>query len=77
MLDKAAFEGCLEQGVAETGVPSGISAADLAARANNRAGSVTGLGLQRWLVKQGLAVVVDGLLQPTARGRELGEGIEL
>jgi hypothetical protein len=77
MLDKAAFEDHLGQGVAEPVAPSGISAADLAARANNRAGSVTAFGLQRWLLKQGLAVVVDGLLQPTARGRELGEGIEL
>jgi hypothetical protein len=75
MLIRAAIEVALGQLVADP-LSRGISAADLAARANCRAYSVSAAGLQRWLLEHDLAVLVDGLLVPTALGRELGAALD-
>src|SRR5262245_32981495 len=47
----------------------GMAAAESAARANHRAGSVTPRELERWLIGEQLAVVADGRLHPTSRAR--------
>jgi hypothetical protein len=75
MSNRAAVEVDLEQRVAEP-VARGITARELAARTgHHHACSVSAGGLQRWLVKQRLAVLVDGRLQPTQLGLELAAAI--
>lgn len=53
----------------------GVTAQQLAARNRRDAGGLTPTSLRDWLVGEGLAIEVDGLLSPTRRALELGGGL--
>jgi hypothetical protein len=74
MLNKAAVEVDLQQGVAEA-VARGIIAAELAARTNHYTCSISPHRLQRWLLANDFAVLVGGRLVPTALGIQVGTAL--
>jgi hypothetical protein len=53
----------------------GVTADELAAHAARPVCAIAARELRRWLLDEGLAVELDGLLYATRRARELGSGL--